>query len=373
MSQPVSRAGSFFFHPLSFPGLLMRSSSQLEKERMAMPLVVPTDSGLYCSVGDFFIDPWKPVDAALITHAHGDHLRPGSKRYLTAEPGKNLVSARIGPEYSVESMSYGESRDLAGVRVSFHPAGHVLGSAQIRLEHRGEVWVISGDYKLQADPTCTGFEPIRCHVFVTESTFGLPIYHWNDPLLTQQEINRWWQDNQNLGRSSIIYSYALGKAQRLLSMVDASIGPIFVHGAVARINQVYRETRIDLPETKLIQEVPRGTGMNGALIIAPPSAQGTGWAKRFEPSKSAFASGWMTIRGARRRRGVDRGFVVSDHADWPGLIEAIRSTGAEKILVTHGYSAILVRWLNEQGLQAQPLQTQYEGEIDDIQVEAQEA
>jgi len=325
-------------------------------------LIAPTARGLYCAEGDFYIDPWRPVDRAIITHAHGDHAQPGSRAYLAARCGVPVLQTRLGPEATIEGLDYGETRELGGVKVSLHPAGHVLGSSQVRVEHRGEVWVVSGDYKLDPDPTCDPFDPVRCHVFVTESTFGLPIYRWRTPAEIFADIDRWWRDNARRGRASVLFGYAFGKAQRILASVDASIGPIIVHGAVEALNRGYRECGVKLPSTTLGTELASKSDAAGALVVAPPSAQSTPWLKRFGEYSDAFASGWMAIRGARRQRAVDQGFVLSDHADWPSLQRAIASTGAERIFVTHGNIETMVRWLREQGLDAQGMETRFEGE-----------
>lgn len=328
-----------------------------------------TENGLYCPAGDFHIDPWGPVSRAVITHAHSDHARPGSERYWTAAPGERLLRARLGSEAAIEATGYGEARSLNGVRVSLHPAGHVLGSAQVRLEHGGEVWVVSGDYKLEPDPTCAAFEPLRCHTFVTESTFGLPIYRWRPPAETVERIQAWWLDNQERGKASLLFAYSLGKAQRVLASLDASIGPIYTHGAVESVNQIYRAGGAALPETILATEA-REKNWSRALILAPPLANGTPWTRRFGRISTAFASGWMRIRGARRRRSLDRGFVLSDHADWPGLLRAIEATGASSVWVTHGYRQPLVRWLTGHGVAAQAVETRFEGEPDETGAEA---
>lgn len=320
-----------------------------------------TEQGLYCEAGGFHIDPWKPVERALITHAHSDHARAGSRSYLCAEPGAPLLRARLGGTAPIRGLAYGESASLNGVMVSFHPAGHVLGAAQIRLEHRGEVWVVSGDYKTLPDPTCAFFEPLRCHTFVTESTFGLPVYRWPQPQEVFAGIHAWWRDNQRCDRISVLSAYALGKAQRLLAGLDPSMGPVFVHAAIAQLLPAYADAGVELPavETATRENVRAAGGR--ALVIAPPAVDGSGWLDGVGDVSTAFASGWMLLRGARRRRAVDRGFVLSDHADWPGLIESIRATGADRVLVTHGYTEPLVRWLNENGWQAKALETRFAG------------
>jgi putative mRNA 3-end processing factor len=325
-------------------------------------LVTPTSRGLYCAAGDFYIDPWRPVDRAVITHAHGDHARPGSAAYLACNRGLPVLQTRLGPEARIEGLDYREERTLNGVKISLHPAGHVLGSSQVRIEHQGEVWVVSGDYKLDADPTCEPFEPVRCHSFVTESTFGLPIYRWAMPDEIFGGINRWWAANAQKGIASVLYGYAFGKAQRILASVDSAIGPIIVHGAVEALNRGYRESGVALPPTQLGTELESKAAAKGALIVAPPSAQSTPWLRRFGEYSDAFASGWMAIRGARRQRSVDQGFVLSDHADWPSLQRAIAANGAERIFVTHGSVETMVRWLKEQGRDARPMETEFAGE-----------
>ena len=311
-----------------------------------MALLEAQASGLYCPAGNFHIDPVLPVDRALITHAHSDHARPGSRAYLTALPGASLLRARIGDEVPIQAEAYGASIRIGEVSVTFHPAGHILGSSQIRIERDGEVWVVSGDYKLAADPTCLPFEPLRCHTFVTESTFGLPIFRWGDAARTVAEIQRWWNANRQAGRASILFAYPVGKAQRILSLLDAGAGPLVFHEPVERINALYRAQGIALPLPAETQD------FSEALILAAPGAQGSAWLRRFGPASTAFASGWMRIRGPRRRLSLDRGFVLSDHADWPALLQAIGQTEAETVWVTHGHIAPMVRWLQEHGKQA---------------------
>jgi putative mRNA 3-end processing factor len=272
----------------------------------------------------------------------------------------------------VSGLRWGEGASIRGVRVSFHPAGHILGSAQIRLEHGGEAWVVSGDYKTDPDPTTTAFEPVRCHTFVTESTFGLPIYRWPPQDDVFREINGWWRANQAAGKASLLYGYALGKAQRLIAGLDREIGPIFTHGAVERMTAVYRAAGIALPPTVHAGAVDRRTDWSRAIIVAPPSADGSVWTRRFGPQSNAFASGWMLVRGTRRRRSLDRGFPLSDHVDWPALMTAVQATGADRIWVTHGFTAPVVRWLREQGLDAHAIQTRFEGEADDDAVAGHE-
>ena len=352
-------------------------------------LIVRRPEGLYCPPGDFYIDPWRPVDRAVITHAHVDHARRGHAHYLSAAAGEGVLRARLG-EIDLQALEYGAVVDHFGVRVSLHPAGHVLGSAQVRLEHRGRVWVASGDYFVagaaddarEDNASCAPFEPVRCDVFITESTFGLPIYRWAPQRDTFAAINNWWAANADAGRASLLLGYSFGKAQRILMGVDPSIGPIVVHGAVEPLNRAYRAGGVALPATQVLaplsdrssaksspKRVDRAErdqaalALKRALVIAPPSVQNSAWARRFGADTSdAFASGWMQLRGARRRRSVDRGFVLSDHADWPGLQRAIRATGAQRVIVTHGYEAVMVRWLREQGLEAGAFETEYGAE-----------
>ena len=325
-------------------------------------LLEVTDSGLYCAAGGFYVDPWRRVERAVITHAHADHARPGCGRYLCAAPGKTVLRTRMGGNATIDAVRYGAPTTINGVTVSLHPAGHVLGSAQVRIEHRGEIWVATGDYKLQADPTCAGFEPVACDVLITESTFGLPVYRWPDPALVAAEINAWWRANRDAGRTSVILAYALGKAQRLAALVDPEIGPIVAHGAVMKLVEAYRASGVKLPPIDRVPPRARRVGNGRALVIAPPSVLGGSWLKLFGETSLAVASGWMTVRGIRRRRGVEQGFVVSDHADFPGLLAAVEASGARRVLVTHGFADVLARYLRDKGLDAAPLATRFTGE-----------
>ena len=341
-----------------------------------MNLLRMTDAGFYCEAGGFHIDPWKPVDRALITHAHGDHARIGNGSYLAVRDGLPLLRARLAPDAHIETLAYGEARRVGDVDISFHPAGHVLGSAQIRIRRAAANVVVSGDYKLAADPTCVPFEPIACDCFVTESTFGLPIYRWDDPSITLRAILDWWSDNRAAGRASVLFAYALGKTQRvlrgLLDLADPLPGPVYTHGAIERINDAYREAGVTLPPTARVATAPPGTRWDDALVVAPPSARGSRWLTRFHPASTAFASGWMAIRGTRRRASLDRGFALSDHADWPALNAAIEASGAERILVTHGYRDELTHWLTERGRRAEAVDTRFEGETAEAALAAPE-
>lgn len=307
-----------------------------------MPLLELRPEGLYCPAGDFYVDPWAPVARAVITHAHAGHACPGSGSYLTTRDGAALLRERIGPEGTIETVAYGER---AGI-VSLHPAGHILGSAQVRIEQAGEVWVVSGDYKLATGPTCAPFEAVRCHTFVTESTFGLPIFRWPAESDVLAAIHDWWRANIEAGKMSVLYACALGKAQRVLAGIDTTIGTIAVHPAVERYSRIYRDQGV---------AVAAGAPGNGTLMIAPP-----GFAHRGARVSTAMVSGWMRIRGTRRRRSLDRGFVLSDHADWPELLRAIDATNAETVWVTHGHRAPLVRWLEEHGRRALAVEAHYE-------------
>jgi putative mRNA 3-end processing factor len=329
-------------------------------------LIEPTTAGLYWGAGDFHIDPWLPVGRAVVTHAHGDHLRPGSEAYLCARDAKPLLVHRLGAAAVVSAVEYGETVEMSGVRVSLHPAGHILGSAQIRVEYQGEVWVASSDYKRAPDLTCPPFEPLRCHVFITEATFGLPIFRWDPVGHTVREICGWWNEVRAMGRPAVLFAYALGKAQRVLAELQRCCdGPAYIHGALTEPLPIYRAAGVSLVQTLRATDESRGRSFAGQLIVAPLSARGSTWMRRFGEHSSAFASGWMRIRGARRRRGCDRGFALSDHADWDALVDTVFATGAERVYVTHGYAPQLARFLRERGLDAQPWRTQYEGEAED--------
>ena len=324
-----------------------------------------TDRGLYCAAADVYIDPWQPVDRAVITHAHGDHARWGSKHYLAARPGGRVLRTRIGADADIQLVDYGQATVINGVSITLVPAGHILGSAQVRLEQNGEVWVVSGDYKTEVDSTCTPFEPVRCHTFITESTFGLPIYRWCKEADLFDDMRTWWRQNASEGRASLVYAYALGKAQRVLAgMLGADIGPVYTHGAVERLTADYRAEGVALHPTSPVAAQLKGTSYAGSLIVAPPSAAGSPWLRRFGDVSTAFASGWMLVRGARRRRSLDRGFALSDHVDWSALIDAVDATGAESVWVTHGYREPVVRFLQEKGLKAISVASHWEGEND---------
>ena len=355
------------------------ASSELAQSARADDLVVERPEGLYCPAGDFHIDPWRPVARPVLTHAHGDHASRGHGAYLATAISAGVLRTRLGEDITLQGLDYGEAVLINGVKVSLHPAGHVLGSAQVRIEHRGRVWVASGDYFVSGavangacgtgapdvNLTCAPFEPVRCHCFITESTFGLPIYRWRPQVQVMAQINAWWAANAAVGRPSLLLGYSFGKAQRLLAGIDPAIGPIAVHGAVEPLNAAYRAAGVRLPPAPRVGDLPDRSVLKQALVIAPPSVLGSVWARRLGDSSDGFASGWMQLRGARRRHGVDRGFVLSDHADWPGLQSAIAATQAERVIVTHGYEAVMVRWLRQQGLEAGSFSTQFGRHEDD--------
>jgi len=307
-------------------------------------LIVPDRVGLACPLGGFHVDPWGPAALAVITHAHGDHARPGSGQYLCAEPGAELMRKRLTGAL-VEGLAYGERVKLGDVTVSLHPAGHVLGSAQVRVESGGSVWVVSGDYKRQTDPTCAGFEVVPCDAFITEATFALPIYRWHEPAELAREILEWWEANAAAGRASVLFGYALGKCQRVLAELAAITDrAVWTHGAVEALMEPYRRAGVRMLATRRVGEDGENGGRRkekrsyaGELILAPPSAGGSPWMRRFGEYETGFASGWMRVRGIRRRMGYDRGFVLSDHADWDDLVRTVRETGAKRVLATHGY------------------------------------
>lgn len=322
-----------------------------------------TAAGLYCSAGGFHIDPWEPVERAVITHAHGDHARPGSAAYLCADASVPLLRRRFGADVVIESLPYGQQVTLGAITVSFHPAGHVLGSAQIRLEGPDGVWVVSGDYKRDQDPTCAPFEPVPCDTFITESTFGLPIYRWDPSSAVIADILMWWDSNREAGKASVLFCYTIGKAQRLLAeLARVTDRSAHAHGMMLPMIEAYRGAGVTMLPVRPATEQPRGTSFAGELVLAPLSARGTPWMRRLGDLSDAFASGLMRVRGVRRQRSFDRGFVLSDHADWPALLRTIEETGARHVLSTHGHAEPLSRFLAEKGLQSGTIRTAWEGE-----------
>ncbi|WGK66025.1 ligase-associated DNA damage response exonuclease [Croceiramulus getboli] len=338
---------------------------------MKKPLLEFTKKGIYCPPAKVYLDPWKPVDKALITHGHADHSRWGHKQYITQEDNVPLIKHRLG-DIEVSGVRFRESITINNVKFSFHPAGHIIGSSQIRVEHQGEVWVFSGDYKTEDDGVSTPYEPVRCDTFITECTFGLPAFKWIPQQHVFDDINAWWAQNQSEGKTSILFGYSLGKAQRLLRYLDTSIGKIYTHGAIENMTEVVRQ-RWDMPTTERITRDTKKEDIRGHIVVAPPSAHGGTWIRKMVPYVTASASGWMTFRGARRRRAIDRGFVLSDHCDWQGLLDSIKATGAEKVICTHGYTDIFSRYLRQIGYDARTESTQYEGELSELENKKEEA
>ena len=327
------------------------------------PLIELRPEGLYCAAGDFHIDPWRPVPRAALTHGHADHARSGSARYLAAAQGLGLLRHRLGADSPLEGLAYGERVALGDTVVSLHPAGHILGSAQVRIEHAGETWVVTGDYKRDPDPTCAPFELVPCDVLITEATFALPVYRWEPTESVARAILAWWDECARRRVPAVLFCYALGKAQRLLAELARVVErPVHLHGAMVPLVQVYRDAGIAMLPTLPVSDSARGRDFAGELVLAPPSAEGTPWMRRFRDASTAFASGWMRVRGNRRRRGHDRGFVLSDHADWPALVATARECGARRVLATHGSTDAYVAFLREQGIDAAPLRTEFGGE-----------
>ncbi|MDF2189442.1 ligase-associated DNA damage response exonuclease [Paraflavitalea sp. CAU 1676] len=331
-----------------------------------------TDKGLYCPAGRFYIDPWEPVDKAIITHAHSDHARAGHKAYLSHHDTIPFLQLRLG-EHVYQGIGWNELIYLNGVKVSLHPAGHIIGSSQVRIEQQGEVWVVSGDYKVENDGISGAFEPEPCNVFITESTFGLPIYNWKPQETIYNDIRHWIHDNQLAGKTSVLIAYSLGKAQRVLQAVAPLTGNIFVHGAIYNTHQVLTRGGWNLPEViRVTPELPKDA-YKGQVVIAPPSADGTSWMRRFAPFSVGVCSGWMQVRGHQRRRNADAGFALSDHADWKGLLEAVKATGASKVFATHGFQSVFSRYLNEQGIEAAEVKTAFGGEEEEVVTEPEKA
>ncbi|MFN5787929.1 MAG: ligase-associated DNA damage response exonuclease [Bacteroidota bacterium] len=324
-------------------------------------LLVHTALGLYCPKADVYLDPWKPVKKAILSHGHADHARWGSSSYLCTPTAAPVIKYRLG-DINLETLPFGEEKLINGVSFSFHPAGHILGSAQIKVSYKGEIVVFSGDYKTANDGFSEAFEPVKCHTFITESTFGLPVYHWQDQKWVFNEMEEWCKNNRNNGHLSILYGYSLGKAQRILQGLPESIGSIFTHSTIEAVLNVMRNQGVSLKNTIPVNEHLTRADLLSGVIIAPPAVQNSNWLKKFEPIRNGVVSGWMALRGARRRRNADKGFVLSDHADWEGLNEAISLTGAENVFVTHGYTDILSKWLIDKGLNAHPLETNFEGD-----------
>ncbi len=329
-----------------------------------MALIQFTNKGIYCKQGNFYVDPWEPVDFAVTTHGHADHVKWGNKNYLCHELTKPILTTRYGLEDNVQTLPYCESIHINGVKLSLHPAGHVIGSSQIRLEHKGEVCVISGDYKVEYDGISTAFEPVKCHTFVSESTFGLPIYHWESQEVIFNQIHNWVGSNHIKLKTSLLVAYSLGKAQRLIKNLAGSY-PIYVHHSIANLNDAFARAGVILPETiRITPEIKKEDLQQGIVIIPPALADGK-WVKSLMQPAIGICSGWMMVRAGRRWRSADAGFALSDHADWPGLLTAIKATEAEKVFVTHGSTAIFSKYLNEIGIEAEEVSTKYGSEEND--------
>ena len=323
-----------------------------------MKLVKFTKKGIYCIPGKFYLDPWFPVEYAIISHGHADHSRSGNKHYLCQNDSKAIIKHRLGQDISIESLGYNEPKNINGVQVSFFPAGHVIGSAQIRLEYKGYVVVFSGDYKTQPDFISTPYEPVKCHEFITESTFGLPIYKWKKEEELQAELQNWVLQNQQNNRTSVFLGYSLGKAQRIMKLIEG-VDNIYVHTAINNLNNAISGSGIELPKTTLLNYDFKKADIQNKIIILPPALLGSRMLKKIPNAATAICSGWMHIRGNRRWKGVDAGFSISDHADWDGLLEAVKATGAEKVHVTHGSQAVFSKYLNEIGIEAYELKTEF--------------
>lgn len=329
---------------------------------MSRSLLVTTPQGLYCPVGDFHIDPHGPVERAVISHGHSDHARKVAKKYLAHKDSAGILRTRLGKGISLLTLEYGETLTINGVRVTLFPAGHLLGSSQIRCEYQGNVTVFTGDFGTTKNDTCEPFQPVKCDTFIPESTFGLPLYEWPDPETVNNEINDWWRINRDKGLASVLYCYSLGKAQRILSALDTSIAPIIVHDSVDQMNDCYRKAGIDLPQTLKEWNKEGKPSDVGAMILAPQSAISGAW--RTFPGKysTGFASGWMLLKKMRKIGDIDRGFVLSDHADWSGLLYAVKETGAERVYPTHGFTQQFSRYLRELGYNSSPLETTFSGD-----------
>ena len=326
----------------------MNSSPQMKN----LNLLTFTPKGIYCPLADVYIDPCLPVKKALITHGHADHSRPGHQAYLCTHSAKPAIKYRLGSHTNIQSVEYGEAICMNGVEFSFYPAGHIIGSAQIRVEYKGEIWVASGDYKTENDGISEAFESVKCHTFITESTFGLPIYNWQPQAVIAKELNDWWAKNKSEGKTSILGAYALGKAQRILRLLNPSIGKIYTHGTVENINKVIRTQGIQLPETTRVTQQVKQKALAGSLVICPPGSLQTNWITKFPAVITGLCSGWMQKEKIGKKNKVNKRFVLSDHADWKGLNNAVKSTGATKVFTIHGYKEPFARWLNDQGLDA---------------------
>ena len=326
-----------------------------------MALISFTNKGIYCKQGGFYIDPWQPVELAVTTHGHADHVRSGNKAYLCHELTKPVLLQRLGTDLPVETLPYNKEITINGVKLSLFPAGHVIGSAQVKLEYKGEICVISGDYKVEYDGISTAFEPVKCHTFVSESTFGLPIYKW----LPQEEvfgnIRNWISDNRDQLKTSVLIAYSLGKAQRLIKNLAGDTN-IYVHQSIANLNEGFIRAGVNLPPTIRITPDIKKEDLQKGIVIVPPALADGKWMKSLMSASTGICSGWMQVRAGRRWKSADAGFALSDHADWPGLISAIKATQAEKIFITHGFVSTFARYLNETGISAEEVTTHYGNE-----------
>lgn len=337
------------------------------KDKKYMALIQFTPKGIFCPQGNFYIDPWKPVERAVITHAHSDHARPGSKYYLCHPLTKPILQLRLG-DNKYETAEWGTTVNMNGVNISLHPAGHIIGSSQVRVEYGGEIWVVSGDYKAENDGISGAFEPVKCQHFITESTFGLPIYKWQPQQVIFEDIKTWIQENHAAGRTSVLIAYSLGKAQRIMQPLAETGLPIFLHGAVHNVHEIFVQMGINLPEVQRVTPDTPKVEMQGNIVVAPSGAEGTNWIKKFAPYRIGVCSGWMQVRGNKRRRNADAGFPLSDHAGWEGLLEAVKATGAEQVYTTHGFQAAFSRYLNEQGIAASEIKTGFGSDEDSSMV-----
>jgi len=331
---------------------------------MNMALIQFTNKGIFCKQGGFYVDPWHPVDFAVTTHGHADHVKWGNKNYLCHELTKPILTQRYGLTDNVQTLPYLKEIDINGVKLSLHPAGHVIGSSQIRLEYKGEICVISGDYKVEYDGISTAFEPVKCHTFVSESTFGLPIYHWEPQHIIFEQIKNWVATNHEKNKTSILVAYSLGKAQRLIKNLSSDY-PIFVHNSIANLNEAFANAGVELPHTLRITPDIKKEELQKGIVIIPPALADGKWVKSLMQPAIGICSGWMMVRAGRRWRSADAGFALSDHADWPGLLDAIKATAAEKVYVTHGSTAIFSKYLNEIGIESEEVLTKYGAEDDD--------
>ena len=337
-----------------------------------MSLIKFTNKGIYCKQGDFYIDPWQPVDLAVTTHGHADHVKWGNKAYLCHDLTRPILNQRLGPDLKIETLPYNKQIDINGVKLSLFPAGHVIGSSQIRLEYKGEVCVVSGDYKVEYDGISTEFEPVKCHTFVSESTFGLPIYKWQPQDVIFSQIKEWISGNHDRNKTSVLVAYSLGKAQRLIKGLEG-YGNIYVHNSIANLNEGFVKAGVDLPETIRITPDTKKDDLQKGIVIVPPALAEGRWIKNLTNGATGVCSGWMQVRASRRWRSADAGFALSDHADWPGLLSAIEATEAQKVYVTHGFTSTFSKYLNEIGIESEEVKTQYGNEEDDEKIEEQVA